>query len=171
MKKPAIIAAVIAAVLIVLYVSSLKIQISEAAELQASYRKEIGKLQAVKEGESLRANSDFLKLFFNYSNTKQRNDEIKPYMTVRGFQSIQAGASLDEKTEIETSAANISTYEKKISKSEAEYLNEFDLTVKFNSVSNTDKVFVRTKLLFIEGQGWKIDSIEYIGEVSRRDKD
>jgi len=47
-------------------------------------------------------------------------------------------------------------------------MNEFDLTISFNGVSNTDHVFIRTKFLYVKGEGWKSDSIEYIGEITRK---
>ncbi|MCQ6282874.1 hypothetical protein [Bacillus sp. EB600] len=80
---------------------------------------------------------------------------------------VYSGSS-ESSTEVQTSAANLSSFERKISKNEAEFMNEFDLTISFNGVSNTDHVFVRTKFLYVKGEGWKSDSIEYIGEITRK---
>jgi hypothetical protein len=48
----------------------------------------------------------------------------------------------------------LKAYEHKDSKTEAEYINESNLSNKYDAVSNTSNVLVRTKLLNVDYKGW-----------------
>ena len=47
-------------------------------------------------------------------------------------------------------------------------LNEFKLTTEFNSVANTETVIVKTSLIYVMEQGWKINDVEFVGQLTGR---
>ncbi|MEX6702932.1 hypothetical protein ABS315_25605 [Peribacillus frigoritolerans] len=57
-------------------------------------------------------------------------------------------------------------FEYQNSKTEAESFNEFKLTTEFNNVAATDTVIVKTSLIFVKEQGWKVDDVEFIGQLT-----
>lgn len=60
-------------------------------------------------------------------------------------------------------------FEYQSSKTEAEFFNEFNLSTEFNSVTNTETVIVKTSLIHVEGQGWLVDDVEFIGQLTGRE--
>ncbi|MDN4075513.1 hypothetical protein [Fictibacillus terranigra] len=48
------------------------------------------------------------------------------------------------------------------------FFNEFKLSTEYNNVSNTETVIVKTSLIYVKDQGWKIDDVEYVGELTGR---
>lgn len=42
------------------------------------------------------------------------------------------------------------------------------MTMNYNNFSNTVHVFAKTKLLYIKGEGWKVDSIDFIGDITQK---
>lgn len=55
------------------------------------------------------------------------------------------------------------------SKTEAEFFNEFKLTTEFNNVATTETVIVKTSLIYVKEQDWKVDDVEFIGQLTGRD--
>ncbi|MDQ0271255.1 hypothetical protein [Cytobacillus purgationiresistens] len=45
---------------------------------------------------------------------------------------------------------------------------EFKLTTKFNNFANTETVIVKTSLIYVKEQGWKIHDVEFVGELTGR---
>ncbi|KON88009.1 hypothetical protein AF332_15055 [Sporosarcina globispora] len=60
-------------------------------------------------------------------------------------------------------------FEYQSSKNEAELFNEFKLTTEFNNVAATDTVIVKASLIYVEEQGWKVDDVEFVGQLTGRD--
>jgi hypothetical protein len=58
-------------------------------------------------------------------------------------------------------------FEYQTSKTEAEFFNEFKLTTEFNNVAATDTVIVK-RLIYVKNQGWKVDDVEFIGQLTGR---
>ena len=166
MKKIIVIVATIFTLLAV-YTVSLKVKLNNSVTVQESYKEQVTYLETVDYGDSVEANESFVKSFFNFSDTKLRNEQVKPFMTEKGFQIVQSGSSTEvSDVKVESSASNVKSYEKQVSKTETEFMNELDLTITFNGVSNKEKVFIRTTLHHLDKQGWKVNSIEYLGELN-----
>jgi hypothetical protein len=47
--------------------------------------------------------------------------------------------------------------------------NEFKLSTEYNGVTNTETVIVKTSLIFVKEQGWKVDDVEFIGQLTGRE--
>ena len=91
-------------------------------------------------------------------------------MTDQGYKATHpSGTELpDSEESIQSSMVGLKPFEYQSSKPEAEFFNEFKLTTEFNNVANTEMVIVKTSLIYVKGQGWKIDDVEYIGELTGR---
>lgn len=42
------------------------------------------------------------------------------------------------------------------------------LSTEFNDVTNTETVIVKTFLVYVKEKGWKIDDIEFVGQLTGR---
>ncbi|PGS49702.1 hypothetical protein [Bacillus sp. AFS041924] len=69
---------------------------------------------------------------------------------------------------MKSSLEGLKPFEYKSSKTEAEFFNEFKLSTEFNNGSNTETVIVKTSLIYVKNQGWKIDDVEYVGQLTGR---
>jgi hypothetical protein len=116
MKRKTVILGSLFAVLLICYIASLKSKLGQESEITAAYKQKIDELQSVKDGDSFRANSAFLEHFFNYTNIKQRNNQIKPLMTDKGYQTVLSGSPPESSSDVQGSVANIESYEQKVSK-------------------------------------------------------
>lgn len=163
MKKGMLLIGGVLFALIAFYVSSLQNQLAEATSLKQNYQDEIKKLSTFKEDEAKKANKAFLQYFFNYENVKERNKEIKPLMTEQAFQKVNYEG--DSEAEVHVSASNFKSYEYKEDKTTAEYITELDMKVSYNGVSSKEPAMIKTKWVFVEGEGWKVDHVEVIGGV------
>lgn len=163
MKKRMLLIGGVLFALIAFYVSSLQNQLAEATSLKQSYQDEIKKLSTFKEDEAKKANKAFLQYFFNYEDVKERNKQIKPYMTDQAFQEVDYKG--DSEAEVHVSASNIKSYEHRADKTTAEYITELDMKVSYDGTSSKEPTMIKTEWIFVEGEGWKVDHVEIMGGV------
>ncbi|MBT2668638.1 hypothetical protein J7J00_24725 [Bacillus sp. ISL-4] len=160
MKKRMLLIGGVLFALIAFYVSSLQNQLAEATSLKQSYQDEIKKLSTFKEDEAKKANKAFLQYFFNYENVKERNKQIKPYMTDQAFQAVDYKG--ESEAEVHVSASNLKSYEYRENKTSAEYITELDMKINVEGNSSKEQTMIKTELIFVEGEGWKVDHVEMI---------
>ncbi|MGM0878417.1 MAG: hypothetical protein ACQEWV_27890 [Bacillota bacterium] len=157
-------------VLIIMYVFSLRTQLQEVRANQSNYEKKIESLSSIQNTEALKVNREFLELFFTYQTTAERYKKIKPFMTDQGYKATHpSGMELpNSEQSVKSSMVGLKPFEYQSSKTEAEFLNEFKLTTEFNNVANTETVIVKTSLIYVKEQGWKIDDVEFVGNLTGR---
>jgi len=160
----------IAAALVIMYVFSLRSQLQEVQANQENYKVQIKSLSSIQNTDALKINREFLERFFTYQTTKERYKKIKPFMTDQGYKATHpSGTNLpDSEESVKSSIVGLKPFEYQSSKTEAEFFNEFKLTTEFNNVANTETVIVKTSLVYVKGQGWKINDVEYIGQLTGR---
>ena len=157
-------------ILVVMYVFSLQSQLREVRANQQNYEEEMASLSSVEESDALEVNQDFLIHFFTYETTSERYTNIESYTTDQGFQATHpSGTELPKSEESVTSTmSELKAYEFNTSKTEAAFFNEFQLSTDFNDVTNTEKVIVKTSLIYVKEQGWKVDDVEFVGQLTGR---
>jgi hypothetical protein len=156
------------ACLLLFYINSLKIQIRETNVSQGHDEKEIQQLSTVQNSQALEANREFLEKFFTYKSTADRYKAIKPMMTDEGFKAAHpSGMVLNHtKESVKSSMFGLKPFEYQATKREAEFFNEFKLTTDYQGVSNTDTNIVKTSLLYIDKEGWKVDDVQFVGQLT-----
>ncbi|WP_273836210.1 hypothetical protein [Guptibacillus sedimenti] len=154
--------------LVVFYIFSLQTQLREVRANQQNYEKEMASLSSVEESDALEENQEFLNHFFTYETTSDRYKNIETYMTDQGFQATHpSGSELPKSVESVTSTmSGLKAYEFNSSKTEAAFLNEFQLSTDFNDVTNTETVIVKTSLVYVKELGWKVDDVEFVGQLT-----
>lgn len=164
---------VIIFIAILVYVLYLWSQLAAARDQNKTYEKEIKKIVQLEQSETYNANSLFLEKFFTYKSTSERYEAVKPLMTVEGYRStFPSGNSLPEGQQTVSSVMkDLKAYMYPITKTEMEFINEFDITTEFNNSSNKQTVMVRTKLEYQQALGWKVNEVEFIGEFTGRVKE
>ncbi|MCA0174615.1 hypothetical protein [Bacillus sp. RAR_GA_16] len=157
-------------VLVVVYVFSLQAQLREVRANQQNYEKAMDSLSSVESSDALEVNQEFLNHFFTYETPNDRYKNIQTYMTDQGFQATHpSGTELPKSEESVTSTmSGLKAYEFDFSKTEAAFLNEFQLSTDFNDVTNTETVIVKTSLVYVKEQGWKVDDVEFVGQLTGR---
>ncbi|MBT2688360.1 hypothetical protein J7I93_09215 [Bacillus sp. ISL-47] len=161
----------IVAVIVILYVFSLRTQLQEVRANQSNYEEKIDSLSSIQNTDALKANQEFLKKFFNYQTTAERYQNIKSFMTDHGYKSTHpSGTELpDSEQSVKSSITGLKPFEYQSSKTEAEFFNEFKLSTEYNDIANTETVIVKTSLIYVIDQGWKVDDVEFIGQFTGRD--
>ncbi|HEO2443884.1 hypothetical protein N0B30_23815 [Bacillus subtilis] len=154
----------------IMYVFSLRSQLQEVKANQRNYEEQIKTLSSIQNTDALAVNRKFLEKFFNYQTTAERYDKIKPLMTDKGFKATHpSGTKLPNSDEsVKSSMVGLKPFEYQSSKTEAEFFNEFKLSTEYNEVSNTETVIVKTSLIHVQKQGWKVDDVEFIGQLTGR---
>ncbi|ANC77394.1 hypothetical protein ABE65_011510 [Fictibacillus phosphorivorans] len=106
-------------------------------------------------------NRKFLKSFFTYNNPIERYQNIKPLMTKAGYKATHpSGNGIPQSKEnVSSSISNIKLFKHQVSKSEIEFLNEFKISTNYNSVGSTERMVVKTELVYVEGVGWRVNDI------------
>jgi hypothetical protein len=162
----------IAAVIVIMYVFSLRIQLQEVRANQSNYEKKIASLSSIQNTNTLKVNREFLKNFFTYQTTAERYKNIKPFMTVQGYKATHpSGTELpNSEQSVKSSMVGLKPFEYQSSKTEAQFFNEFKLSTEFNDVSNMETVIVKTSLIYVKDQGWKVDDVEFIGQLTGRER-
>ncbi|MEH7375678.1 hypothetical protein [Neobacillus drentensis] len=160
----------IAAVIVIMYVFSLRIQLQDVRANQSNYEKKIASLSSIQNTDALEVNREFLKNFFTYQTTADRYQNIKPFMTDQGYKATHpSGTELpNSKQSVKSSMVGLKPFEYQSSKTDAEFFNEFMLSTEFNDVTNTETVIVKTSLIYVKKQGWRIDDVEFVGELTGR---
>jgi hypothetical protein len=160
----------VAAVLVIMYIFGLQSQLQEVKANQRNYENQIKTLSSVQNTDALEVNGKFLEKFFTYQTTAERYEKIKPLMTDQGFKATHpSGTELPKsKQSVKSLMVGLKPFEYQSSKSEAEFFNEFKLTTEFNNVSNTETVIVKTSLIYVKEQGWKINDVEFVGQLTGR---
>ncbi|PET74954.1 hypothetical protein CN514_05005 [Bacillus sp. AFS001701] len=160
----------ITAVIVIVYVFSLRIQLQEVSTNQKNYEKKIATLTSIQNSDSLVVNQAFLKYFFTYETTAERYQNIKPFMTDQGYKATYpSGLKVRNGDQsVKSSLVGLKPFEYQSSKTEAEFFNEFKLSTEFNNVSNMETVIVKTSLIYVKDQGWKIDDVEFVGQLTGR---
>jgi hypothetical protein len=163
-NKITVLALFAVAVLVMAYVFSLRAQLHEQQALASSYKEKVNALSGVTRNEAKKVNDLFIERFFNYQNTIERYKDIQALMTRRGFKAAHpSGENIPEKgTDILASTRNVQSYEHVQDRTHVEYISTFTNTIRFNGVSSSDPEMIKTKLIFVEGEGWKIDDLENI---------
>jgi Tfp pilus assembly protein PilV len=161
----------IAAVIVIMYVFSLRIQLQEVRANQSNYEEKIASLSSIQNTDALKVNREFLKNFFTYQTTAERYKNIKPFMTVQGYNATHpSGTELpNSEQSVKSSMVGLKPFEYQSSKTEAEFFNEFKLSTEFNDVSNTETVIVKTSLIYVKDKGWKVDDVEFVGQLTGRE--
>jgi hypothetical protein len=156
------------AVLVIMYVFSLRTQLQEVRANQSNYEEQIKELSSIQNTEALKVNQEFLESFFTYQTTAERYKNIKPFMTNRGYKATHpSGTELPaSKQSVISSMVGLKPFEYQPSKTEAEFFNEFKLSTEFNGVSNTETVIVKTSLIHVNKKEWKVDDIEFVGQLT-----
>jgi hypothetical protein len=160
----------VAAALVILYVFSLRSQLQEVRANQGNYEDQIKSLSSIQNTDALKINREFLESFFTYQTTAERYKKIEPFMTDQGYKATHpSGTELpDSEESVKSSMVGLKPFEYQYSKTEAEFFNEFKLTTEFNNVAATDTVIVKTSLIYVKVQGWKVDNVEFIGQLTGR---
>lgn len=158
------------AVLVILYVFSLRSQLQEVLANQKHYEEQMESLSRVEHTEALKVNQAFLHTFFTYETTAQRYEHIKPMMTDRGYLTTHpSGQELPKSdSSVRSSMKGLKPFAYQGTKTEAEFINEFKLKTEFNHVANTETVLVKTNLVYVKDQGWKVDDIAWVGSLTGR---
>ncbi|MBT2739046.1 hypothetical protein [Bacillus sp. ISL-7] len=161
----------IAAAVFIVYAFSLRTQLQEVRANQRNYEKKIASLSSIQNTETLEVNRKFLTTFFTYQTTAERYKNIKPFMTDQGYKATQpSGTELPNSDQsVQSSMVGLKPFEYQSSKTESEFFNEFNLSTEFNGVSNTETVIVKTSLIYVKKQGWKIDDVEFVGQLTGRE--
>ncbi|MFB5197427.1 hypothetical protein ACE198_21390 [Neobacillus sp. KR4-4] len=161
----------VAAVLIIMYIFGLRSQLQEVKANQRNYEDRMKTLSSVQNTDALDVNRKFLEKIFTYQTTTERYKKIKPLMTDQGFNATHpSGTELPKsKQSVKSSMVGLKPFEYQSSKTEAEFFNEFKLTTEFNNVSNTETVIVKTSLIYVKEQGWKINDVEFVGQLTGRE--
>ena len=86
---------------------------------------------------------------------------IKPLMNESGFKAPHPSGNKipQSKENVSSSISNIKLFKHEVSKTEIEFLNEFKVTTDYNGVGSTEKIVIKTELIYVEGVGWKIQDI------------
>ncbi|QKE76019.1 hypothetical protein HPK19_24710 (plasmid) [Arthrobacter citreus] len=115
-------------------------------------------------------NQAFLKNFFTYQTTTERYQNIKPIITDQGYKATHPSVLEipNGDQSVKSSLVGLKPFEYQSSKTEAEFFYEFKLSTEFNNVSNTETVIVKTSLIYVKDQGWKIDDVEFVGQLTGR---
>ncbi|MBT2729617.1 hypothetical protein J7E63_22290 [Bacillus sp. ISL-75] len=161
----------IAAVVFIVYAFSLRTQLQEVRANQRNYEEKIASLSSIQNTETLEVNRKFLTNFFTYKTTAERYKNIKPFMTDQGYKATHpSGIELPNSDQsVQSSMVGLKPFEYQSSKTEAEFFNEFKLSTEFNNVTNTETVIVKTSLIYVKEQGWKIDDVEFVGQLTGRE--
>ncbi|MFF3024461.1 hypothetical protein ACFVRR_17695 [Gottfriedia sp. NPDC057948] len=160
----------ISAVIVIVYVFSLRTQLQEVRTNQKNYVEKIMTLSSIQNTDALEVNRAFLKNFFTYQTTAERYQKIKPFMTDQGYKATHpSGLNIPSGDQsVESTLVGLKPFEYQSTKTDAEFFNEFKLSTEFNNVSNTETVIVKTSLIYVKDQGWKIDDVEYVGQLTGR---
>jgi hypothetical protein len=151
----------ISTVLVILYVFSLRSQLSEVRANQENYKQQIEAVSHIDPSQAEQVNRKFLKSFFTYDNPSERYQNIKPLMTESGFKATHPSGNTipQSKENVSSSISNIKLFKHEVSQIEIEFLNEFKVTTGYNDVGSIEKMVVKTELVYVEGEGWRIKDI------------
>ncbi|ANC77398.1 hypothetical protein ABE65_011530 [Fictibacillus phosphorivorans] len=155
---------IIMMVLVILYVFSLRSQLSEVRANQENYKQQAEAVSNIEPSQAEEVNKKFLKSFFTYDNPSERYQNIKPLMTEAGYRATHpSGNGIPQsKEDVSSSISNIKHFKHEVSKTEIEFLNEFKVTTDYNGVGSTEKMVIKTELVYVEGVGWKIEDISIV---------
>ncbi|WML42046.1 hypothetical protein RCG19_10705 [Neobacillus sp. OS1-2] len=161
----------IAAAVFIVYAFSLRTQLQEVRGNQSNYEEKIASLSSIQNTEALEVNRKFLTNFFTYQTTAERYKNIKSFMTDQGYKATHpSGMELPNSDQsVQSSMVGLKPFEYQSSKTEAEFFNEFKLSTEFNNVTNTKTVIVKTFLVYVKEQGWRIDDVEFVGQLTGRE--
>jgi hypothetical protein len=159
------------AVLVIMYVFSLRTQLQEVRANQNNYEEQIKELSSIQSTEVLKVNREFLESFFTYQTIAERYKNIKPFMTDQGYKATHpSGTEIPtSEQQVKSSIVELKPFEYQSSKTETEFFNEFKLTTEFNNVANTETVIVKTSLVYVKEKGWKVEDVEFIGQLTGRE--
>jgi hypothetical protein len=148
-------------VLLILYVFSLRSQLFEVRANQENYKQQIEAFSHIEPSQAEQVNRKFLKSFFTYDNPIERYENIEPLMTESGFKATHPSGNKipQSKENVSSSIANIKLFKHEVSKTEIEFLNEFKVTTDYNGVGSTEKIMIKTELVYVEGVGWRVDNM------------
>jgi uncharacterized protein len=159
------------AVLVIMYVFSLRTQLQEVRANQNNYEEQIKELSSIQSTEVRKVNREFLESFFTYQTIAERYKNIKPFMTDQGYKATHpSGTEIPtSEQQVKSSIVELKPFEYQSSKTETEFFNEFKLTTEFNNVANTETVIVKTSLVYVKEKGWKVEDVEFIGQLTGRE--
>jgi hypothetical protein len=148
-------------VLVILYVFSLRSQLSEVRANQENYKQQIEAVSHIQPTQAEKVNRKFLKSFFTFDNPSERYENIKPLMTESGYKATHPSGNAipQSKEDVSSSISNIKPFKHEVSETEIQFLNEFKVTTDYNGVGSTEIMVIKTELIHVEGVGWKIEDI------------
>jgi hypothetical protein len=134
-------------------------------QLQAA-QTDLANVQNLTEANSI--NQKFLDKFFNYQSTQQRYEGIKPLTTDQGYKATFPSGKEPPKSNqtVNSTLQGLKTYDYRKSKTEIEFLNEFQLTTEFKGDKNTQSVIVHTVVSYGLITGWKISDVEFVAQFT-----
>ncbi|GKU83934.1 hypothetical protein [Niallia sp. NCCP-28] len=155
-------------IVLLLYIFSLKSQLQEVRSNQSRYEEKIKNLKMVQDSEAKMLNKTFLEKFFTYENTADRYKGIESFMTEQGLSSTHpSGTEIPStKESVASSIRGLKAYEHQISTTETSFINEFQFTTTYNGVADMVTTIIKTELLYVDHKGWKVNDVEYIGELT-----
>jgi hypothetical protein len=148
-------------VLVILYVFSLRSQLSEVRANQENYKQRAEAVSQIEPSQAEQVNRKFLKSFFIYDNPSERYQNIKALMTEAGYKATHPSGNAipQSKEDVSSSITNIKLFKHEVSKTEIEFLNEFKVTTDYNDVGSSERMVVKTEIVYVEGKGWRIKDI------------
>jgi hypothetical protein len=87
-------------------------------------------------------------------------------MTEQGFKATQPSGMVlyHSKDSVKSSMFGLKHFEYQTNKTKKEFFNELKLTSDVQSVSTTQNVILKTSLLYIKKEGWKVHDVQLKGD-------
>lgn len=170
LRKRTVFIGVLATFLAIFYFLHLTAKLNAAENQLQMQEKETERLSNIAISGARQINDEFISKFFTYTSTKSRYEGIQEIMTDQGYKStFPSGMELPENDlSIHSEMEGLKSYEHMISKTQAEFFNEFNVTIEVRNNVNKQTVIVRTFLIYSKENGWKINDVEYIGQLTTR---
>lgn len=115
-------------------------------------------------------NGKFIKGFFTYTNQSLRYKQIEAYTTPKGFRdTFPSGSDIPEEgtSKVSSTLKLLTAYENTVSPEEKRFLSEIATTTTFNGISSEARLIIKTTVVLVKGEGWKVDGVENVSEIGR----
>lgn len=169
-RKRTVLLAIVAFFLMFFYFLHLNSKLNATEKELRDQKKQTKAVEILTIGDARKINDEFIGKFFTYDSAKARYKGIQSLMTEQGYKStFPSGMELPEYDgSVKSVMKDLKAYEYQLSKNEAEFFNEFNMTIKVGQTENTQTVICRTFLIYTEASGWKINDVEFIGQLTAR---
>lgn len=158
---------IVVGIVVLFYIAHLWSEVDKAEKQVKETEKKMVEVASITRSDVEQVNMGFLEKFFTYNSTKERYEGIKPLMTEEGYRStFPSGSEVPETDQsVKSTLSELRQYLLQTSKTEAVFLNEFNVTTQFNGVENLQTIIVRTILSWNDGS-WLITEVEFIGQLT-----